>query len=537
MDSFQKVYKTVFVDESQIEEELAKVCEEIEIDNELIDICRQVESAIINQSSQHDKESLQTSCLLENPTNQPQQIGGAMKRSSYDIDSPKAKRIKVIEGASTSSDINLTDNGKVMCDVCQRLKMPKIVLHYFTFKGLGEGARMLLTYGGQEFEDHRIKRDTEWDAIKPTTPFGQVPILEIDGKKYAQSLAICRYLGRKFGLAGDSMEDEMEIDQNMDFFKEIWSKGDAIFYEADPEVRAKLQADHEKNFYPRMWQKLDDIIAKNNGHMALGKLTWGDFLFAGMHDNNKRICMIPDLYEKYPNLKRVYENVAAIPKVKAYIDASPKNDFSGKMPKIVLHNYTFKGLGEGPRMLLIYFGQEYEERRLRADVDWDNIRPTFRQAPILEVDGKRYVQPLAICRYLARKYGLRGDSMEDEMEIDQNMDFFREIYSKAEDVFYETDPELRAKLQADLEADFYPRMWQKLDETIAKNNGHMALGRLTWGDFVFAGMYDYNKRICMIPDLYEKYPNLKRVYEKVAAIPKIKTYLNTSPKNDFKSML
>ncbi|XP_072931917.1 uncharacterized protein [Epargyreus clarus] len=121
MDSFQKIYTTVFVDESQIEEELAKVCEEIEINNELIDICRQVESAIINQSSQHDKESLQTSCLLENPTNQHQQVGGAMKRSSYDIDSPKAKRIKVNEGASTSSDINLTDNGKVMCDVCQRL--------------------------------------------------------------------------------------------------------------------------------------------------------------------------------------------------------------------------------------------------------------------------------------------------------------------------------------------------------------------------------------------------------------------------------
>lgn len=57
--------------------------------------------------------------------------------------------------------------------------------------------------------------------IISATPFGQMPVLEIDGKSYAQSFAISRYLGRKYGVSGADVEEDLEIDQNVDFVNDI----------------------------------------------------------------------------------------------------------------------------------------------------------------------------------------------------------------------------------------------------------------------------------------------------------------------------
>nr|UQQ66585.1 glutathione S-transferase sigma 8 [Conogethes punctiferalis] len=201
--------------------------------------------------------------------------------------------------------------------------MPKVVFNYFPVKALGESARLLLAYGGQEFEDNRVTPE-KWPEYKPSTPFGQMPVLVIDGKQYSQSLAIARYLGRKYGLGGADLEEDFEIDQNVDFINDIRAKGAVVAYEPDEQLKKKKHEDFTQNVYPVLLGKLNSIAEKNNGHIALGKLTWADFVFAGMFDYLKGMLQDPSLDQKYPALKKVVDKVYALPQLQAYLKQAPE---------------------------------------------------------------------------------------------------------------------------------------------------------------------------------------------------------------------
>ena len=79
--------------------------------------------------------------------------------------------------------------------------MPKPKLTYFDAPASrGEECRLAFHVAGVEFEDHRIPR-ADWPALKPTTPFGSVPVLEMPGHPaLAQSNAILVLIGRLHGL-------------------------------------------------------------------------------------------------------------------------------------------------------------------------------------------------------------------------------------------------------------------------------------------------------------------------------------------------
>lgn len=68
-------------------------------------------------------------------------------------------------------------------------------LSYFNIQGAAEKVRLAFVLGRIPFEDHRVPFP-EWTALKPQTPYGQLPLLSIDGgEPMAQSDAMLRFAG------------------------------------------------------------------------------------------------------------------------------------------------------------------------------------------------------------------------------------------------------------------------------------------------------------------------------------------------------
>src|SRR5262249_27699206 len=79
--------------------------------------------------------------------------------------------------------------------------MQKPKLTYFDAPvSRGEECRLALHLAGVDFEDVRVKV-ADWPALKPTTPFGGMPLFEMPGHPVlAQSNAILTLVGRRHGL-------------------------------------------------------------------------------------------------------------------------------------------------------------------------------------------------------------------------------------------------------------------------------------------------------------------------------------------------
>ena len=117
--------------------------------------------------------------------------------------------------------------------------MAKLKLTYFDFHGgRGEPARLALSIGGIPFEDDRVA-PSNWPSRKADTPFGALPVLEVDGKTVSQSNAINRYVGKLADLYPSDPWQAALCDEVMEAVEDIGTKIGATF--ALPEEQKKAQ--------------------------------------------------------------------------------------------------------------------------------------------------------------------------------------------------------------------------------------------------------------------------------------------------------
>jgi len=205
-----------------------------------------------------------------------------------------------------------------------QIEMPQYKIIYFNVKALAEPMRFLLSYGNIDFEDVRIEKEN-WPALKPTMPMGQMPVLEVDGKRAHQSLAITRYLAKLVGLVGADAWEDLEIDTVVDTINDFRMKIAVVSYENDEEVQAKKREPLDNEIIPFYLEKLDSIAKENGGHFALGKLTWADFYFTAILDYLNYMAK-KDLVANHPNLKQVVDNVLGIESIKNWVAKRPPTE-------------------------------------------------------------------------------------------------------------------------------------------------------------------------------------------------------------------
>uniref|UniRef100_A0A8R1EEE7 GST N-terminal domain-containing protein n=2 Tax=Caenorhabditis japonica TaxID=281687 RepID=A0A8R1EEE7_CAEJA len=88
--------------------------------------------------------------------------------------------------------------------------MPHYELYYFDVRALAEPIRIIFALFDVPHEDHRVTNE-QWDELKNDTPYGQLPVLKVDGFEIGQSSAIGRYLARKFAPSESSTSSTSQI--------------------------------------------------------------------------------------------------------------------------------------------------------------------------------------------------------------------------------------------------------------------------------------------------------------------------------------
>ena len=149
-----------------------------------------------------------------------------------------------------------------------------IKLTYFNLNGRAMVPRFILSTAKVEFTDEQFTFE-QWGKEAPNHEYNQLPQLNIDGRVFSQSHAICHYLAKKYApeLLGKNHEEEYEV-QNLVFaVEDIAGHLFALILNQDPSKRQGLLevAESELKRFVGVWEK------KYSANGA-GKYYLGDYI-------------------------------------------------------------------------------------------------------------------------------------------------------------------------------------------------------------------------------------------------------------------
>lgn len=200
--------------------------------------------------------------------------------------------------------------------------MPQLKLSYFDFHGgRAEPARLAMHIGGIAFEDHRLTYP-EFGEFRKTTPFGQVPTLEVDGLMVTQSDAMTRYVGKLAGLYPTDPFQALLCDEVLSVIEDASVKiGPTYRMTGDAQKEARLALVNESMPVYLGWLQRK-LLEQGGEYFVENRLTIADLkVFVDVRGlNSGRLDHVPsDLVEKVaPELNAHLQRIAKTPAIAEY---------------------------------------------------------------------------------------------------------------------------------------------------------------------------------------------------------------------------
>ena len=203
--------------------------------------------------------------------------------------------------------------------------MPTYKLYYFPGRGRAELIRWIFAQADVPYEDKRIAGE-EWAKFKPDTPYGSMPVVEIDGKRYAGSGPLARYLAEQFGLGGSNAIENLEIASISDVLDDLFMKMVTFFFEKDETRKAELKKDLGEKHLPNYLGILNKRITDNGSGWIYGqKVTYVDLKIAILGDALTKVN--EQVLDAYPAVAKLRTTVETLPNIAKWIKERPVTEF------------------------------------------------------------------------------------------------------------------------------------------------------------------------------------------------------------------
>jgi len=200
----------------------------------------------------------------------------------------------------------------------------KYELLYFAARGRGECLRLLLHFSKTPFTDTCVT-GTDWAALKPKTPLGQMPILieKVGTEEFQipQSMAIARHIARQKNLCGATERDQVRAD----VLAEVIVDWKGAFAQVMREKEKAVEfASKRLGELLTILTKFLELSPSKNGFFVADTATYADILAFDLLD--VLTCYKPNVLANQAKLSKFVEMMRAHENLKDYLASRRKAD-------------------------------------------------------------------------------------------------------------------------------------------------------------------------------------------------------------------